>query len=49
MQNRIIALFATGLSLVGLYLVLDRYTGTTEIISSLAEGTAGVYRTLQGR
>lgn len=48
-MKSILPLFATGLSLVALYLVLTNSFGATQIITSLARGTSDVYRTLQGR
>lgn len=38
-----------GLALVALYLVLERGTSASRVISASAGGLAQIYRTLQGR
>lgn len=48
-MGRIYGLAATGLTLVGAYLVLKNYTGATAILGKLSSGTVDIYKTLQGR
>lgn len=43
------ALAATALTLVGLYLVLANWLGSTSILKALGEFTVNVFKTLQGR
>jgi hypothetical protein len=40
---------AGAFALIGLFLVLQRYTGFAQAITSVATGSATVFKTLQGR
>lgn len=48
-MTRILGLFGTSLSLVGLYLLLRNAGGATQILRALGSGSVDIFRTLQGR
>ena len=48
-MNRIVGLFGSALSLVGLYLILRNAGGASQILKSLGSSSVSVFRTLQGR
>lgn len=48
-MNKLAALGATSLTLIGLYLVLRFAGGASQILGALSVGTVNIFKTLQAR